>query len=291
MKIITLIPFKNEAAFLQTSISSVKPFSDEIIVIDDNSTDESCEIAKKLGAFVYNNNDLIDYGWSELSIRRKLLNLGREHGGTHFVCLDADEAISSNFKNNLKIIESLKPGEKILMQWLAMWKSLYDFRDDSSVWSNNFKDFIFFDDGKVDFPDVWMHTQRTPGVDCGHYKIPQNIGAVLHFQFSHWDYFQIKQSWYRCSELIKFNGNDKYSINVKYKITLDDNNFFVNKVKESLISEIIFPELDEIYKQSNWRLIQIESWFRKYGINFFDGIDIWHVKEIIEIKNKIQNEK
>ena len=38
-----------------------------------------------------------EHSWSEVNVRRKLLELGREHGGTHFICLDADEAVSSNF--------------------------------------------------------------------------------------------------------------------------------------------------------------------------------------------------
>ena len=36
-------------------------------------------------------------------------------------------------------------------------------------------------------------------------KIRHDIekGAVLHYQFSNWEAFQLKQAWYRCSELIQ----------------------------------------------------------------------------------------
>jgi glycosyltransferase involved in cell wall biosynthesis len=282
MKIITLIPFKNENHLLPTAISSVKDISDEIIVINDNSTDGSDKIAGEIGAKVYDNRDLIEYGWSELSIRKNLLNLGREHGGTHFICLDADEAISSNFKNNIDIIDTLKPGQKLVMQWLAMWKTTTQYRDDSSVWSNNYKDFIFYDDSKMDFPDVWMHTPRTPGDNNSNTNIiiPKEIGSVLHYQFSNWSAFQIKQSWYRCSELIKFNGGNYHEINNKYKITLDDNNIGLTNLDVSFYNGFIVPNIDNIYKQTEWRLKQIKEWFEKYGVDYFKNLDIWHVEEI-----------
>ena len=44
------------------------------------------------------------------------------------------------------------------MQWIALWKSYTRYKNDNSVWSNNYKDFIFHDDGKTKYPNVWMHT-------------------------------------------------------------------------------------------------------------------------------------
>lgn len=284
MKLITLIPFKNESAFIKTAIESVKQFSDEVICIDDNSSDNSPLIAKNLGAKVYLNNDLVNYGWSELNIRKNLLKLGREHGGTHFLCLDADEAITSNLQKHISIIENLKPKNRICLQWLAMWKSATNYKNDHSVWSNNFKDFIFCDDGKIDFPDIWMHTPRTPGTDWQTITLPLEVGAVMHFQFVDWNAFQIKQCWYRCSELIKNGGNNSSSINEKYSITLDDKNSKLDKLNESYYSGFALPNCKEVYQQTLWRLDQIKNWFKLYGLDFFSKLDIWHVKEINELK-------
>ena len=47
MKIIGLIPFKNEEHLLPTYLSNVQPVCDEIIAIDDNSTDNTCEIVNE----------------------------------------------------------------------------------------------------------------------------------------------------------------------------------------------------------------------------------------------------
>jgi glycosyltransferase involved in cell wall biosynthesis len=125
MKIIALIPFKNEEWILPTCLASLKNVCDDIICIDDNSTDNSKKIALSFDCKVYDNDKLVNVGWSEHYIRENLLKLGRESNGTHFICLDADEALTTQFSINArKILNNLKPGQKLTMQWLALWKSL-----------------------------------------------------------------------------------------------------------------------------------------------------------------------
>ena len=52
MKVIGLIPFKNEEHFLPTYLSNVKPICDEIIAVDDHSTDNSRKIMEDAGVIV-----------------------------------------------------------------------------------------------------------------------------------------------------------------------------------------------------------------------------------------------
>src|SRR6056297_1917817 len=137
MKIIALLPVKNEAWILPTFISSVKNVADEIIAIDDFSTDDSAEILRGVGATVVTNPYPAKKGWAEYKIRQKLLDLGREHGGTHFICIDADEALTANFaETGLPHLKAMQPGDKLSLQWLALWKSPLVYRDDTSIWSN-----------------------------------------------------------------------------------------------------------------------------------------------------------
>lgn len=294
------MPFRNEEHFLKTSIPSVYEFSDEIICIDDKSVDSSYKVAKELGAVVYRNTEKNELGSIENEVRNNLLDLGRQHGGTHFLFLDADEAVSSNFKKNMSIVNSLEPGQSLEFMWLALWKNLYRYKSDKSVWSSNYKDFIFKDDSKSSFKtkvfknkdyknfDVaWpTHPERTPSENK--LRVKPNIGAILHFQFSNWDAFQLKQCWYRCAELIQSDGNNYDQINKKYKITLENENFinsFINLFKTTplnneLYNQIKMPDLDEIYKQSSWRLDQIKDWFESFGKDYFNKLDIWHVNSI-----------
>lgn len=264
--------------------------------MNDNSTDSSVAIAKKSGARVYNNELKIDFGWPELQIRKNLLEIGRDYGGTHFICLDADELISKNLKDNLNIINNLQKKEVLIMQWVALWKRYDRYKSDKSVWSNNYKDFIFCDDGKVDFPDVWMHTPRTPAVDWKKIKVSPNDGCILHLQFVNWEAFQIKQCWYRCSELIESKGKNINMINNKYKITIDRNPFKNKYFKKGYeISKTSktdphwydfdsLPDPNSVLTDSSWRLKQIEIWLKEYGYEYFKDLDIWHLDKIRNLK-------
>ena len=300
MKIITLLPFRNEEHFLKTCLTSVSEITDEIICINDKSTDNSKQVALELGAKVYDNTEKNEFGSIENQVRESLLNLGREANGTHFIFLDADEALTSNLKFNLSIINDLKPGQSIELLWMAIWKSLKRYKTDNSVWSNNFKDFIYCDDPSESFikkefdnPDykkydvAWpTHPTRTPSKN----KIRHDIekGAVLHYQFSNWEAFQLKQAWYRCSELIQNDGKKHDEINSKYKITLEESNYlndFKNIFKTSKIPSYLFddvhqPDLEKIYNQSAWRLNQIQKWFDTFGKEYFQDLDIWHLDNI-----------
>ena len=106
MKVVALLPFKNENWVLPSYLHSVTEIVDEIIAIDDGSIDNSAEILKDAGAKVYSSEKLKNFnsGWSEGSIRAELLKLGRESGATHYVCLDADETFTNPSIQTLSLI-------------------------------------------------------------------------------------------------------------------------------------------------------------------------------------------
>jgi glycosyltransferase involved in cell wall biosynthesis len=286
-KIIALLPFRNEEKFIPSYLSTVRKIVDEIIAIDDQSDDKSAELLRAGGATVYTSDMKETSGWAEFGIRQKLLELGRKAGGTHFVVLDADETFTGNFvTHGRQIIEKLEPGQRIQMQWLAMWKSVDHYKDDESVWSNNFKDFIFRDDGKMQYPEVWMHTPRTPGPFASKENsliLNPKYGAIMHFQFSDWDNFQIKQCWLRCSELLKGKGSAE-QLNQKYAITLDQESR-VSCIQESWKNGVTFPEINyqEDVTQA-WRFKQMKEWFETHGCRHFEKLQIWHQPQIAALR-------
>jgi len=57
LRVSTVIPAYNEARSLDEVIANCKAFCDEVIVVDDGSTDDTSEIAKKSGAVVIQNEN------------------------------------------------------------------------------------------------------------------------------------------------------------------------------------------------------------------------------------------
>lgn len=86
MKVITVIPAFNEEKTIYQVVSEVKKYVDEVIVIDDGSTDSTADLAKKAGAIVFSH--LVNCGQgSALETGRRCALL---RGADVVVTFDAD---------------------------------------------------------------------------------------------------------------------------------------------------------------------------------------------------------
>jgi glycosyltransferase involved in cell wall biosynthesis len=280
MKIIALVPIKNESTYLPAYLSSIKGVADIVIALDDFSTDNSIEILKDAGAIVlpspFSPDEPVNMGGK----RNYLLQIGRKMGGTHFIWLDADEIFSANFKSHSrKIISLLDCGQKLSMRWVHLWKNYNQYLDDKkSAYGHLWKDFIVHDDPSYFFDDKFLSEGRTQGPSNNTMRLPETDGVVLHYQFANWGKVQIKQAWYRCVELIK-NDRSARRINITYAPTLDGINYKTKPLKEEWeISTSITDEALDI--KQTWHYAEITIFFDKYGIEFFEPLQIWHISEL-----------
>ncbi len=96
LKISAVVPCKNESHRLTDCVESLKGFADEIIVVDDGSSDDTVELAKSLGCVVIE----ADRGDRPLEV---LCKIGYEHvAGGWIVSLDADEWMTPSLAAALK---------------------------------------------------------------------------------------------------------------------------------------------------------------------------------------------
>jgi len=278
MKIIALLPFKNEAWALHSYISSISQVADEIIALDDGSTDSGTAILKEAGAKIIT-IDTSGEKFVNMSLRRQtLLDVGRLAGGTHFIWLDADETFSSDFiKVAKENISALKPGQKMTMRWVQAWKSLDTYLNDKkSPYGYIWKEFIIFDDGQTNFDNKFLCEQRTPGIsNVPEMRINEKQGVVLHWAYADWNAVQYKQAWYRCTELIE-GTRSAFRINVTYSITLNNDSLHTDQFPIRWTEDIKLPE----NKRPNIHIDLINAYFDKYGIVFFEKLDIWRILEL-----------
>ena len=99
MKISAVIIARNEEEMIRGVLESVK-FCDEIIVIDNDSTDNTHQIAKDRGAKVFK---------TEVSDFSKLRNLGMSKASLDWLFfIDSDERVSDELREGIKSIVSSK---------------------------------------------------------------------------------------------------------------------------------------------------------------------------------------
>lgn len=280
MKVIALLPVLNEEWILPTYISQMRRFTGEILAIDSGSSDRSIELLRSSKIIVrlirrdkYKKNGSI--------IRNELLKWGRQSGGTHFICLDADEVFSSNYLQSFPTyLAKMKPGQKLWMDWIPMWKnSLSMLSDKSYIWTKLQKDVVYCDDGKTRHDVELIHEGRTPGSNDGKnlIRVPRSDGVALHYQFVNWQRFQAKQSWYRCLELVT-NHTSPDAINDMYAFTLKGKNANTTQTPTSWTKEIIPPKE---YKYLSY-IEETKGLFDRFGIQTFESLDIWHIDELKE---------
>lgn len=124
-KITTIVLTKNEEKNLKECLNSIK-FADEIIVIDDNSTDKTVSIAKERGAIVIENT---------LATFSEQRNLGLKKASYEWVLfIDADEIIPKDLALEIqKAIERPYDGYFILRKDKFLGHDMR-FGDLGNVW-------------------------------------------------------------------------------------------------------------------------------------------------------------
>lgn len=279
MKIITLVPVKNEGWVLKYSLTNFSLFSDEIIILDDQSTDETLSIVSefpKVTRYVFDSQGEKNTNMSNR--RNTLLAYGRAHGGTHFVFLDADESLTEEFANTLpEQLQTLKPGESLAAPWLNVVA-----QDNEIVYSSsdttNYKDFVFCDDGIQMFGTAALSEPRTPTKYS--YKVvtyEQARGGILHLQKLAKKHYDLKQAWYRMQEYIE-GKRLALRINVTYYFTKN------TIIKEPLIARDIFFENNKHFLDFEKSIQEIRdsihALFKRHTVTYFEPLDIWYIPEL-----------
>lgn len=282
MKVIALIPFRNEARLLPLCLSSLKGIADLVVGMDDNSTDESFRIFAEAGGVVLSapRQELSSFAEGKESlVRRLLLEEGRRRGGTHFLCIDADEALSTNFRQHARpILESMEPGHKLALRWQHLWGSPWHYRDgDYSKFHRVFHICAVCDAPGLHYEKKYLHMPRTPGPDSKGLvrKLREDEGCLLHFNAVSMQRYGVKVAWYFCSELNHAPG-DVVRINRAYGRDFDLGFLRTSPLKPEWTEGLpIPPDLAE--DGPGWQWDELMKLFDSRGIEFFEPLEIWHL--------------
>lgn len=282
-KIVGLVPARNESASIEFCLRALARYTDAIVYLDDCSEDDSVKIVESLAAQCRVESIIRKPTWhrDEPGDRNRMLQAGREIGGSHFVVIDADEAFTANCEEGdflRQKILALRPGDQLAALWIQLWRSSRQYRCDDSVWTNNRKRVAFGDEPGASYESDFIHTSKVPKNLSGRRSaLEGDERGLLHFQFVNWRNMLVKQAWYRCLERIRNPDKPAAKINERYRASKDETGLRLKAAPAAWLAGYPFFDETMFAAPDRWREAQIREWFERYGRDCFADLDIWDV--------------
>ncbi len=229
MKIVAIMPVRNEDWVLGLSARALLRWVDELVILDHCSTDKSRILAAELilayrrGVIKTPVHLIVDADpiWREMAHRQRLLESARASGATHIVTIDADEVVSANLVPHMRaIVEDMPPGMVLQLPWITCRDSIYNHHI-SGIWAQQHASAAFVDDPRLHWQqrNGYDFHQRAPmgRPEVPFKPIPHRGGGILHLQYSSRRRLLAKQALYKMTEVIRWPGRDSLAeINKRY---------------------------------------------------------------------------
>lgn len=193
VKISAVINTHNEESNLERCLRSIKDFAEEIVVVDQNSSDKTVEIAKKFGAKIFKH--------PHTGIVEPARNFAlRQAQGDWIFIIDADEEASPELMAKLKKVAHEGSADYVLIPRknliFGKWLSHSRWWPDHNV--------RFFKKGKVSWDEKIHSVPITLGKGE---EIPaeENL-ALIHYNYTSVDQYlerNIRYAQFRARELVK----------------------------------------------------------------------------------------
>jgi hypothetical protein len=282
MKVIALLPVRNEAWVLRHSLACLSAFCDVVLVNDQNSDDGSPDICREFPKVV-----LIESRVAEISTHARwtMWDAARSYEGCNLIwCTDADELVSPRLVRAFlqRDRERLTPGTVVDCLYHHAWHDQTQYRVQALPYAPYWKPIAVVDDRRMDYDRGRLHSiheERVPVTDTSR-RLRADDVPVLHLQWLLPHRNQMRQAWYRCHDWMKGEATAA-SINEQYSITLPATTIRTAPVPPRWVEDVTFPDF-AIDGEATWADADVRRWFDERGPAFFEPIEIWHIEKLRE---------
>jgi hypothetical protein len=223
VKLINIMPVRNEDWVLGLSLRACLMWCDEVVLLMHACTDRSWQIVRDVIAehpnrvFVIRKDDTV---WRERSDRWTMLQMARARSATHIATLDADEVLTGNLLTMnagieiqiRHLIEQLPDNTALHLPWLALPRRI-DRYITSGIWGPPQQASIAFKDSS----NFYWDTANKDGYDL-HRRFPMLLegetkhampltaqqGGIMHLQFLSERRLRAKQALYQMNEVLRW---------------------------------------------------------------------------------------
>lgn len=267
-----MCPVRNEGWIIREFLANASLYADVIILADQNSTDDTRDIAKLFPKvhLIVNESDTLN----ERERQEILVTEARKFGEHNLlIALDADEIFTPNFISSrlLETFTTYSPGTAFQFDWANVQPDGKLYR------SAPLHPIAFIDDGSEVEQALLIHRPRLPIQNAvAVVKIPDV--KVLHFQYWDWQRMLSKQRWYQVWEVQnkpKVNPLDLYRT---YHHMHSDNSAQMVKIPEEWLDGLknYGLVLEKLPRNmgSYWWDIEVQLQINKHGLSKFVKLDL-----------------
>ncbi len=286
MKLVALMPARNEEWILRLSARVALMWCDHLVLLDHASTDATPEIMAEVAAEHPARVTILtetDHTWSEMSHRQRLLDAGREEGGTHFALVDADEILVASALESVRDeVDGLLPGRMLSAPMWPIWGDLEHVRSDACVWTRSMLTLAFCDRGDLHWAqrdDGYEHHHRGPyGAEIPALQVTDLRVSVMHLQFADLRRLRAKHAHYKIQEILRWPGREPvWAVDRRYSQALDERGLQRRPCPAAWWEGYDRTQIDlggEPWQESAVALLR-----EQHGEEMLEGLELWGVGE------------
>lgn len=291
MRLIGMMPCRNEDWVLELSARAAMMWCDALVIFNHASTDRSLETISELanefpGRVLYGGSS--DPNWREMEQRQAILNGAREGGATHLAIIDADEVLTGNLLPMIRVhVESMPPGRILQLPGYNLRGGLDQYHA-TGIWADRWFSTAFRDEPRFGWSGDRFH-HREPA-DCMPWSRPvmQGHGGVMHLWGASERRLIAKHALYKMNETLRWPQKSRAEINQLYNLAFvpaanrqfDQNWSYTNtpvswwEPYHHLLDRVRVHDIP--WQEAECRKLHVE-----HGAERFAGLDLFGVVETV----------
>ena len=286
MKLVGLMPCRNEDWVIGLSARAALKWCDDLIVLNHNSTDRSVRVLNDIGDRRLTVLHELDEKWDEMAHRQRLLSAARDLGATHIAMIDADEVLTGNLLPFIrKWIELLEPGAMMELPGYNLRNGISSYHA-SGVWGNRWFSTVFRDVRPASWGGDRFHSREPSGVKWVPVRrSSQRVGGVMHLWGASERRLVAKHALYKVVETLRWPDKDRDEIDRMYSMSVKGRPW-VGETPQSWRYEKVssgwwqahldaLPHLN--VAATPWQEAEVKRLVAQHGLGRFERLDLFGV--------------
>lgn len=294
MRLVGLMPVRNEDWCLGLTLRAALKWCDDVVVFLHHCTDRSADIAESVMLehdgrvhLIYEDSDR----WDEMVHRQQMLMRARELGATRVAIVDADEILTANLIESIRRLVEL-PGKGWLIKLpLYNLRGGLDKYHANGIWGERWVSVVFTEDSRLYWQGDRFHHREPMGmVFRSMNAVSQGSGGVMHLWGASERRLIAKHALYKVIERLRWPGQSVSQIDRTYNMAFDPGAepAFEQSWRYSPVPEEWWSGYKDLMPYLNvdadpWQAAEVRRQVELHGIDKFSGLDLFAVDRAPEM--------